>query len=140
MPGKPKDDFHGQSIVYVGSKTVYKLVTEKNSKQGGSPYAIEDVIKSAAAFIAHLMQKANDSLGIANPEGVVGVPVGFSDAAKERVVEAVFQSGLVKDKGKIVLVPEPLTVALQYGAEKKARVVSSCLTLAVAPWISVWWN
>ncbi len=120
VSGKPKDDFHYQCIVYKDSKTIYKLVTEKNSIQGEFPYTLKEVVDSTKAVILHLMQKAGTFLGITQPEGVViGVPVGFSDAAKERMVAAVYDSELVRDKDKIVIVPEPLTVALQYGAEKK---------------------
>ncbi len=77
------------------------------------PWEIE---LAAQAIFHHLAQQAEKYTGITHPDQVVvGVPAEANDFFRKRIVDAVLAVNWVKERSQVLLVPEPLAIALRYG-------------------------
>ena len=52
---------------------------------------------------------------------VVGLPLGFMDLGRERVINSLIRAGWAKKKSQVILFPEPLATALQCGINYRTR-------------------
>lgn len=78
-------------------------------------------VELASILLDH-MKKEVDMEVHSTPEGIVfGVPVGFKDSEKIRLIEAAIKAGFIEDsyegKQSVEFVSEPIAVALEYGIQ-----------------------
>ncbi|MBM7568088.1 Hsp70 family protein [Paenibacillus sacheonensis] len=73
-----------------------------------------------ASILFSRMKESINSVPHNKPDGIViGVPVGFGDVEKERLLQALIESGLAEgiNKRNIRFLSEPIAVALDYGLQ-----------------------
>ncbi|MCL6581223.1 MAG: Hsp70 family protein [Firmicutes bacterium] len=119
-PGKLADHPSDEGTTKVGREERYVLQTEALRQNCPPGFNLNDVYKATVALLQAVKETLAKDLGtVALERVVVGVPVGFSDIGREKIIEAVEEAGLVSARS-VSLVHEPLSVALTYGAQTRA--------------------
>lgn len=119
-PGKLADHPVDEGTTRIGRMERYVLQTEALRQNCPPGFNLNDVYRATVALLQAVKESLVKGLGaVALERVVVGVPVGFSDIGREKIIEAVEEAGLVSARS-VSLVHEPLSVALTYGAETRA--------------------
>lgn len=119
--GTLRDDFQQQCIVEVGGSTKLRLLTEEIPlRHQGQNYNYREIILAMREVFTFLKSKADEVIrGIQMDGVVIGIPVDFPDTGKDRIIDLALKAGLASSVDKVVLLSEPLGVALAYGREAK---------------------
>jgi molecular chaperone DnaK (HSP70) len=115
----------GQNAPHVPEGQLVRSVKRQLALERGRTYGVGtksySAVDVAAIILAQLKQRADERLSSPGEGAVIGVPVGFDDRQKERLVQAAIKAGIVPNyeaaKTKIRFVAEPVAVALSYGIE-----------------------
>jgi len=112
-------DQMGQSLVPLNNDMEYILEVKREPipKGGGGEFQEEDLVIALEKLFAQLYKKLKNE--VAANEIVVGLPLGYADLGRERIINSLIKAGWAKEKSQIVLFPEPLAVALQCGLDYK---------------------
>jgi len=117
-PGRLADHPVDEGTTRVGRVDRYVLHTEVlRPKNCPKDFTLVDVYQAAVAVLRAVRANLEKSFGrVALDRVVVGVPVGFTDIGREKLIEAVEEAGLAP-RSRVSLLHEPLAVALTYGIE-----------------------
>jgi len=119
-PGELADHPVDEGTTKLGRVDRFILHTEVlRPKNCPKDFNLVDIYRGAVAVFRAVKGKLEEDLGgVTLDRVVVGVPVGFTDVGREKLIEAVEEAGLVP-RSKVSLLHEPLAVALTYGIEAR---------------------
>jgi hypothetical protein len=119
VAGELRDDPKEKGTIRVGGGTRYVLRTESLTSSLCPPgMTLADVRQATREMLHAVHLKVREAQPrLVLDHLVIGIPVGFPDLAKAKVIEAAVDAGLVRDRGRVTLFPEPVAVGLAYGIE-----------------------
>ncbi len=116
-----KFDQMAQCLVPLNNDTEYCLEVKREpvSCKGGGNYLEEELVEGLEVLFSELYQRA---VGYTAAEKVVvGLPLGYLEVGRERVVNSLKKAGWVTGSEQIILFPEPLAIALRCGLDYKTE-------------------
>jgi len=119
-PGRLADHPVDEGTTRLGRTDRFVLHTEVLCPRNcPKDFGMVEIRKAAVAILQAVKAKLDKEYGkMALDRVVLGVPVGFSDIGREKLIEAVEEAGLAS-RSRVSLLHEPLAVALTYGIEAR---------------------
>lgn len=119
-PGRLVDSTIDEGTRVVGASTRYVLRTEAlPSHILPDGVTVAQAEQAAQTILGEVKRKLDEQCGPVSIDRVVmGIPIGFSETGKERLVRAAVVAELAPQE-KISLLHEPIAVALAYGAHAR---------------------
>jgi actin-like ATPase involved in cell morphogenesis len=108
-----------QCLVPLNNDVEFSLEIEKAPIPGvgDDTFDEDELIEAVEILFDELFEKAKAYT--AGDKIVLGLPLGYADLGRARVVESLKESGWIEDFSQVVLFPEPLAIALRCGLDYK---------------------
>lgn len=112
-------DKMAQCLVPLNNDTEYCLEAKRGpiTCKGGGEYQEKELVEGLEVLFSELYQRAAGYT--AAEKVVVGLPLGYLEAGRERIINSLKKAGWVTGSEQIILFPEPLAIALRCGLDYK---------------------